>query len=93
MFGHASMQYASGKRETPGRSRERRVIAKPCSRCDELLCDYGKARIRFDQLRETQQGERDLAFAYLKDYLRVQEECARLRSRVIIHLRNHDLDA
>jgi hypothetical protein len=86
------LQHSNDEKEASARNRELKERPNPCSQCAELLCDYGNALIRFHAIIETQRQYNGLGFAYTKDYLDVQRECACLRARLKIHLRGHDHD-
>jgi hypothetical protein len=59
-----------------------------CSKCDQLLCDYGMALIRFDQFRHGETVEREPVYS---EYEAIRIECANLRHRLILHLGGHEL--
>jgi hypothetical protein len=59
-----------------------------CSKCEQLLCDYGMALIRFDQFRHGETAERESLYS---EYEAIRIECANLRHRLILHLGGHEL--
>jgi O-antigen ligase len=71
------------RNETPdraGRSNNRAMTT--CSKCEQLLCEYGMALIRFDQIRDRETA----------DYESIESECAHLRKSLILHLCGHNTD-
>ncbi len=64
------------------------VSSCACSRCDELLCDYGNALIRLDEILDIRRRS-SLGAADFGNYLRVLGECAGLRARLKMHLCKH----
>ncbi len=79
---------ADTQKETQDGSRRSNYRAMTtCSKCDQLLCDYGMALIRFDQLRYQETEECVLQ----TDYESIRSECAYLRKSLILHLSGHEL--
>jgi hypothetical protein len=64
------------------------VAMTTCSKCEQLLCDYGMALIRFDQIPHAETAERAPFYA---DYESIRSECAHLKKSLILHLGGHEL--
>jgi hypothetical protein len=59
-----------------------------CSRCSQLLADYGEAVLRFREL-EKGRSEHNRLRLY-RDYDAAKAECVRLRTRLLDHLYAHE---
>jgi O-antigen ligase len=88
LLSYVILPLATGN-ETPNRGRRSNIRAMTsCSKCEQLLCDYGMALIRFDQMRQAETGEREPLHS---DCESIRSECAHLRRILILHLGRHEL--
>ncbi len=71
--------------DRPDRSNDRAMTT--CSKCDQLLCEYGMALIRFDQIRDRETAECGPPHT---EHESVESECAHLRKTLILHLGGHN---
>lgn len=76
-------------KETPdGASGSNNRAMTTCSKCDQLLREYGLALIQFDLVRDRKTAEYGQLHSNDES---IRSECARLRKMLIVHLCGHEL--